>query len=150
MSMYLLKLFFILGSHLPLEPGGEEPVGPEVPLVDEHHAAGFDEARREGLGQPAAVDLSGPERLHGRGVRLGEDDDVSAAVLGRGEVLRGEPVAQRDVLRVAELLRDDLDAKGPVRVSEVETAQKEVLTIARRMAESGEIVLGGAGGEAMI
>lgn len=52
--------------------------------------------------------------------------------------------------RAAELLRDDLEAKGPVKVSEVETAQKEVLTIARRMADAGELVLGGAGGEAML
>ncbi|ASP40598.1 flagellar motor switch protein FliG [Bacterioplanes sanyensis] len=51
--------------------------------------------------------------------------------------------------RAAELLRDDLDAKGPVKVSEVETAQKEILTIARRLADAGEIVLGG-GGEAML
>lgn len=51
--------------------------------------------------------------------------------------------------RAAELLRDDLDAKGPVRVSEVETAQKEILTIARRMADAGEIMLGG-GGEEML
>ena len=52
--------------------------------------------------------------------------------------------------RAAELLKDDLDAKGPVKVSEVEAAQKDVLTIARRMADAGEIVLGGAGGEEMI
>lgn len=52
--------------------------------------------------------------------------------------------------RAAELLRDDLEAKGPVKVSEVESAQKEILTIARRMAEAGEIVLGGKGGEEMI
>ncbi|HEY3700509.1 MAG TPA: flagellar motor switch protein FliG [Spongiibacteraceae bacterium] len=52
--------------------------------------------------------------------------------------------------RAAELLRDDLESKGPVRVSEVEQAQKEILLIARRMADSGEIVLGGGGGEAMI
>lgn len=49
--------------------------------------------------------------------------------------------------RAAELLRDDLEAKGPVRVSEVEGAQREILTIARRMADSGEITLGGSGEE---
>lgn len=49
--------------------------------------------------------------------------------------------------RAGELLRDDLEAKGPVRLSEVEGAQKEILTIARRMADSGEIVLGGSGEE---
>lgn len=50
--------------------------------------------------------------------------------------------------RAAELLRDDLEAKGPVRVSEVEAAQKDILTIARRMAEAGELTLGG--GEEML
>ncbi len=51
--------------------------------------------------------------------------------------------------RAAELMRDDLEAKGPVKVSEVESAQKEILTICRRMADAGEINLGG-GGEAML
>ncbi|WP_339673709.1 flagellar motor switch protein FliG [Dasania marina] len=49
--------------------------------------------------------------------------------------------------RAAELLRDDLEAKGPVKLSEVEGAQKEILVIARRMADAGEIVLGGSGEE---
>ncbi len=49
--------------------------------------------------------------------------------------------------RAGELLKDDLEAKGPVKVSEVESAQKEIITIARRMAESGDIVLGGSGEE---
>lgn len=51
--------------------------------------------------------------------------------------------------RAAELLRDDLEAKGPVRIVEVEAAQKEILVVARRMADAGEIQLGG-GSEAMI
>ncbi|MBE0482298.1 MAG: flagellar motor switch protein FliG [Bacterioplanes sp.] len=51
--------------------------------------------------------------------------------------------------RASELLRDDLEAKGPVKVSEVEASQKEILTIARRLADAGEIMLGG-GGEAMV
>ena len=49
--------------------------------------------------------------------------------------------------RAAELLRDDLEAKGPVKLSEVEGSQKDILTIARRMADAGEISLGGAGEE---
>ncbi|MCP5206428.1 MAG: flagellar motor switch protein FliG [Hahellaceae bacterium] len=49
--------------------------------------------------------------------------------------------------RAAELLRDDLEAKGPVKLSDVETAQKDILTIARKLADSGEISLGGAGEE---
>lgn len=53
--------------------------------------------------------------------------------------------------RAAEMLRDDLEAKGPVRLSEVETAQKEILTITRRLADEGQITLGSGGSaEAMV
>ncbi len=45
--------------------------------------------------------------------------------------------------RAGEMLKDDLEARGPVKLSDVEAAQKEVLSIARRMAESGDIQLGG-------
>jgi flagellar motor switch protein FliG len=49
--------------------------------------------------------------------------------------------------RAAEMLRDDLETKGPVKLSEVQEAQKEILVVAQRMAESGDLVLGGKGGE---
>ncbi|MDO9372639.1 MAG: flagellar motor switch protein FliG [Gammaproteobacteria bacterium] len=49
--------------------------------------------------------------------------------------------------RAAEMLRDDLEAKGPVKLSEVEQAQKEILTVARRMADAGQLALGGSGEE---
>lgn len=49
--------------------------------------------------------------------------------------------------RAAELLRDDLEALGPVRVSEVETSQKEILGVARRLAEEGTINLSTSGDE---
>ena len=52
--------------------------------------------------------------------------------------------------RAADMLRDDLEAKGPVKLSEVETAQKEILAIARRLADEGTISLGGPGGEEMV
>lgn len=51
--------------------------------------------------------------------------------------------------RAAELLRDDLEASGPKKVSEVEAAQREILVIARKLADAGEIMLGG-GGEQML
>lgn len=64
--------------------------------------------------------------------------------------LKGADTALKDKIfknmskRAGEMLRDDLEAKGPVRLSEVENAQKEIIAIARRMTESGEISLGGA------
>ena len=70
------------------------------------------------------------------------------ALKGADETLQ-EKIFSNMSKRAAELLKDDLEAKGPVKVSEVEGAQKEILTIARRMADAGEIVLGG-GGEQML
>lgn len=58
-----------------------------------------------------------------------------------------EKIFQNMSQRAAEMLRDDLEAKGPVRLSEVEAAQKEILAIVRKMAESGTIQLGGKGEE---
>jgi len=49
--------------------------------------------------------------------------------------------------RAAETLRDDLANKGPVKLSEVEAAQKEILLAARRLADEGRIQLGSVGGE---
>ncbi len=46
--------------------------------------------------------------------------------------------------RAAEMLRDDLEASPPAKLSDVEQAQKDILAIAKRLAESGEISLGGA------
>lgn len=52
--------------------------------------------------------------------------------------------------RAADMLRDDLEAAPPVRLSEVEAAQKDILSIAKRLAESGEIALGGGGGDEFV
>ncbi|AZZ46075.1 flagellar motor switch protein FliG [Pseudomonadaceae bacterium SI-3] len=76
-------------------------------------------------------------------------DVLVMALKGADEAIK-EKVFKNMSKRAGELLRDDLEAKGPVRISEVEGAQKEILTIARRMAEAGEIVLGGKGGEEMV
>lgn len=45
--------------------------------------------------------------------------------------------------RAAEIMRDDLASRGPVRLSQVEAEQKAILLIVRRLAESGEIVMNG-------
>jgi flagellar motor switch protein FliG len=66
------------------------------------------------------------------------------ALKGADEDLK-EKIFKNMSKRAAEMLRDDLEAKGPARLSEVEAAQKEILTIARRMSEAGEISLGGKG-----
>jgi flagellar motor switch protein FliG len=52
--------------------------------------------------------------------------------------------------RAAEMLKDDMESRGPVKLSEVEAAQKEILVAARKLAEAGTIVLGNSGGEAYV
>jgi flagellar motor switch protein FliG len=49
--------------------------------------------------------------------------------------------------RAAEMLKSDLEAKGPVRLADVEAAQKEILIAARKLADEGTINLGGKGDE---
>ena len=73
-------------------------------------------------------------------------ENLIVALKGADESVK-DKIIKNMSKRASEMLLDDLDAKGPVRLSEVETAQKEILTVARRMAESGEISLGGSGDE---
>lgn len=76
-------------------------------------------------------------------------DSLVIALKGADEGLR-EKIFRNMSKRAAEMLREDLEVRGPVKLSEVEAAQKEILAVARRMAEAGEIVLGGQGGEAYV
>ncbi|AKK67859.1 flagellar motor switch protein FliG [Xanthomonas translucens] len=73
-----------------------------------------------------------------------------------GLALRGADIKVREKItknmsqRAAEILLEDMEARGPVRLADVEGAQKEILTIVRRLADEGVISLGGAGAEAMV
>jgi flagellar motor switch protein FliG len=78
-----------------------------------------------------------------------QSDALVMALKGASEELR-EKIFKNMSQRAAEMLREDLESKGPVRLSEVEAEQKEILKVVRRLADEGQIVLGGAGGEQMI
>lgn len=71
------------------------------------------------------------------------------ALKGADEGLK-EKIFKNMSKRAAEMMRDDLENKGPVRLSEVEGAQKEILAIARRMADAGDLMLGGKGAEEFV
>ena len=70
--------------------------------------------------------------------------------------LKGATPALRDKIfknmssRGAETLKEDLDSRGPVRLSEVEAEQKEMLKIVRRLVDEGQIVLAGGGEEQFV
>ena len=78
-----------------------------------------------------------------------QSDSLILAMKGASEPLR-EKIFKNMSQRAAEMLREDLESRGPVRLSEVEAEQKEILKIVRRLANEGQIVLSGTGGEQMI
>ncbi|MFN7052853.1 MAG: FliG C-terminal domain-containing protein, partial [Gemmobacter sp.] len=52
--------------------------------------------------------------------------------------------------RAAANIRDEMEAMGPVRLTDVQEAQKQIIVVARRLADEGTIVLAGRGGEQMV
>ena len=73
-------------------------------------------------------------------------DNLTLALKAADEKIK-EKILKNMSKRAAEMLREDMEARGPVKLSDVESAQKEILTVARRLADAGEIVLGGGGEE---
>lgn len=71
-----------------------------------------------------------------------QSESLIIALKGAQEELRNK-VFKNMSKRAAEMLKEDLEAKGPVRVSEVEAEQKEILKVVRQLADDGQIVLGG-------
>ena len=76
-------------------------------------------------------------------------DKLLIALKGADEDLKGK-IFKNMSQRAAEMMKDDLEAKGPVKLSEVEAAQKEIIVAARKLADAGTISLGGGGGERMV
>jgi len=70
--------------------------------------------------------------------------------------LKGADEPLRDKLfscmssRAAANLQDEMEALGPVRLTEVQEAQKRIINVARRMSDEGSIVLGGRGGDDVV
>lgn len=93
----------------------------------------------------AQIDARGIQLL----LREVSSDSLTLALKGSDETVR-EKIFANMSKRAAEMLREDLEAKGPVRLSDVEAAQKEILAVARRLADSGTIALGGRGGEQFV
>ncbi|KGT89715.1 flagellar motor switch protein FliG [Enterobacter cancerogenus] len=72
-----------------------------------------------------------------------ENETLLIALKGANDALRTKFLANMS-RRQAELILDDLASRGPVRLSQVEAEQKTILNIVRKLAESGEIVIGGS------
>jgi flagellar motor switch protein FliG len=75
-----------------------------------------------------------------------QSESLVIALKGATPELR-EKVFKNMSTRAAESLREDLESRGPVRVSEVEAEQKELLKIVRRLVDEGQIVLASGGAD---
>ncbi len=87
-----------------------------------------------------AVDDRGIQAL----VREVTTDILVIALKGADQALQ-DKIFKNMSKRAGEMLKSDLEAKGPVRIAEVEAAQKEIVTVARRLADEGTIMLGTGG-----
>jgi flagellar motor switch protein FliG len=76
-------------------------------------------------------------------------ESLIIALKGTSQELK-EKIFKNMSQRAAEMLKDDFEAKGPVKVSEVEAEQKEILKIVRKLADEGQIVLTKAGEEGVV
>ncbi len=75
-----------------------------------------------------------------------QSESLIVALKGASEELR-EKIFKNMSSRAAEMMREDLESKGPVKLSEVEANQKEILKIVKRLSDDGQIALGGKGGD---
>ena len=93
------------------------------------------------------------EKLDDKGIqallREVQSESLVIALKGASPELR-EKVFRNMSTRAAETLREDLESRGPVRLSEVEAEQKEMLKTVRRLADEGQIVLGGSGDDQFV
>ena len=79
-------------------------------------------------------------------LRAVEDDLIILALKGADEELRTKLFGCMSQ-RAAANIQDEMEALGPVRLTEVQEAQKQIIAVARRMSDEGSIVLAGRGGD---
>ena len=78
-----------------------------------------------------------------------QSESLIVALKGASEELR-EKIFKNMSQRAADMMREDLESKGPVRISEVEAEQREILKVVRRLADEGQLILGGKGDEGFV
>lgn len=77
------------------------------------------------------------------------NDSLTLALKTASEQMKEKIFANMSV-RAADMIRDDLDAMGPVRLSEVEMMQQSIVKIAMKLEEEGKLVLGSGGGDELV
>jgi flagellar motor switch protein FliG len=93
------------------------------------------------------------ERIDDKGIQAlmkeVQSESLIVALKGASTELR-DKILRNMSSRAAETMKEDLDSRGPVRLSEVESEQKEILKIVRRLVDEGQIVIMGGGDEQFV
>ena len=87
----------------------------------------------------ATVDNKGIQVL----MRNVEPDQLMIALKGASDVVKERFLGNMSE-RARGMFVDDMEARGPVRIADVEDAQKKIMRLARKLSDSGELMLGGA------
>ena len=74
-----------------------------------------------------------------------DNDELSLALKTASEDLRQQIFGNMSS-RAAEMIKEDMEFMGPVRISDVEAAQQRIVDVVRRLEDSGEIIISGRGG----
>jgi flagellar motor switch protein FliG len=77
------------------------------------------------------------------------NEDMTLALKTASEDLK-EKILRNMSKRAADMLREELEVMGPVRVSDVESAQHKILQTTKRLEAEGKLVLGGKGDNAIV
>lgn len=92
-------------------------------------------------------------KLDDRGIQMilkeTSTEDLSLALKTASDVLK-EKVFKNMSSRAAEILKEDMQTKGPVKISDVEKAQQNIVKVARKLEQEGKIVMAGRGGEELV
>jgi len=93
------------------------------------------------------------ENIDDRGIQLVmkelNTEDLSLALKTASDVLK-EKIFTNMSKRAVQILKEEMETRGPVKVSDVEAAQQNVVRVARKLDEEGKIVIAGRGGEELV
>jgi flagellar motor switch protein FliG len=124
-----------------LGPKAEPPIMGEISAADEELGARIQDLMYT-FDDLVGLEDRGMQEL----LRQVPSDKLLLALKAVDDTLK-EKIFKNMSQRAAEMLKDDLEARGPVRLAEVEAAQKEIVGMARKLAEEGVINLGARGGD---
>lgn len=75
-----------------------------------------------------------------------DNEDLSLALRTASDELK-EKIFKNMSERAAQMIKEDMEYRGPVRLSDVEAAQQRIVDVVRRLEEAGEVIIAGRGGE---